>query len=534
MRNFTALKVVIAAGLPAVLAVVSIGGCGAKSSIARGEVRRVVLVVVDTLRGDFLGCAGGPVATPNLDALAARGVRFSQARTHIPITGPSHSSLFTGLLPSEHGVLNNTQVLDGVFETLPELARAHGMRTAAFISLGVLKDQFGLNQGFDSYDQRFHYSWERNAGEIGDAVIPWLEAVGDRESFLLWAHYSDPHAPYAAPGRVYAKCRLLINGEEAAVIQADGITVSIPATLVDGRCAVTLDYSDDCDIRPQTLVVEGLRAKPRVCRIEAGTGFQKASQKGLTFFAKLPAQMEIVTEKSKIEDIEIRFSVKHKLTYDEARSEYGFEVEYVDREIGRLMATLESRGWVDDTLIIFTADHGEGLGDHNHFGHIDQLYDTLLSVPLIMVAPGILPEGRVVSQSVSLVDIFPTIAELVGFSTPDGIRGRSLVPLMEPDGTLPDLPHIALTARPQADSDLEAVVVDGWKLIRKRETGQVALFDLDADPGELKDLAPEFPDDVERLNRILDEHLAASVSASAWAELDDESRSRLEALGYVN
>jgi len=105
---------------------------------------------------------------------------------------------------------------------------------------------------------------------------------------------------------------------------------------------------------------------------------------------------------------------------------------------------------------------------------------------------------------------------------------------MEPDGTLPDLPHIALTARPQADSDLEAVVVDGWKLIRKRETGQVALFDLDADPGELKDLAPEFPDDVERLNRILDEHLAASVSASAWAELDEESRSRLEALGYVN
>ncbi|RLE28913.1 MAG: hypothetical protein DRJ61_15555, partial [Acidobacteria bacterium] len=76
----------MAVGLPAIVAALSIGGCAAKSSIDRGEVRRVVLVVVDTLRGDYLACAGGPVATPNLDALAARGVRFSQARTHIPIT----------------------------------------------------------------------------------------------------------------------------------------------------------------------------------------------------------------------------------------------------------------------------------------------------------------------------------------------------------------------------------------------------------------------------------------------------------------
>ncbi len=530
MKNHTTFWFLLVAGLVVVSVAGMTGGCGAKPE----PIQRVILIVVDTLRGDYLGCAGGPVATPNLDALAARGVRFSQARSHIPITGPSHSSLFTGLLPSEHGVLNNTQILAGGFETLPEMAQANGMRTAAFISLGVLNRKFGLNQGFDSYDQRFEYSWDRNAGQISDAVIPWLKTVEDIEHFLLWVHYSDPHAPYAAPGRSFAKCRLLIDGEEVAEFQADGQTVSIPATLTDGRCVVTLDYAEDCDIRPETLVVKDIRTLPRACRIEAAAGLNDTQQTRAIYHAKMPAQMEIVAEKPKIQDIEIRLSVKHWLTHDEARREYGFEVEYVDREIGRLMATLESRGWVDDTLIIFTADHGEGIGDHGLVGHIDQLYDSLLSVPLIMVAPGILPEGRVVSQSVSLVDIFPTIAELVGFSTPAGIRGRSLVPLMEPDGTLPDLPHIALTSRPQADSDLEAVVIDGWKLIRKRETGEVALFDLDADPGELVDLAPKFPDEVERLNRILDEHLAASVSASAWAELDEESRSRLEALGYVN
>ncbi|MEN8163643.1 MAG: sulfatase [Acidobacteriota bacterium] len=534
MKHLTALKMLSAAGLVAVSVAGLAGGCGLRPPTDHPEIRRVILVVVDTLRGDHLACAGGPVATPNLDALAARGVRFSQARTHIPITGPSHSSLFTGLLPSEHGVLNNTQILAEGFETLPEVAQADGMRTAAFISLGVLRDQFGLNQGFDSYDQRFEYSWERNAGQIGDAVVPWLEEVEDRESFLVWAHYSDPHAPYAAPGRSFAKCRLLVDGEEVAEFQADGQTISVPATLTDGRCVVTLDYAEDCDVRPKTLVVKGIRTVPRSCRIEPTEGLYDTQQTREIYHARLPAQMEIVAEKSKIEDIEIRLSIKHWLTHDEARREYGFEVEYVDREIGRLVAALERRGWVDDTLIIFTADHGEGIGDHGLVGHIDQLYDSLLHVPLIMVAPGFLPEGRVVDQPVSLVDIFPTIAELVGFSHPEGIRGRSLIPLMEPGGKLPAVPHVALTARPQADSDLEAVVVDGWKLIRKRVTGEVALFNLDADPGELMDLAPEFPEDVDRLNRILDEYLASSVSTGAWAELDDESRSRLEALGYVN
>lgn len=505
------------------------GGCGAGPD----SIQRVILVVVDTLRGDHLACSGGPVATPNLDALAARGVRFSQARTHIPITGPSHSSLFTGLLPSEHGVLNNTQVLAEGFRTLPEMARDHGMRTAAFISLGVLKEKFGLAQGFDFYDQQFRYSWDRNAAEVNDAIIPWIEGVGDSEPFFLWAHYSDPHAPYAAPGQPFATCRVLVNGEETAVIEADGRTVSIPAPLVDGRCSLKLDYLDDCDIRPKKLVIEGLRTTPRGARILAGPRLIRRPEKSI-FLANPPVQFDFVAENPELKSLDIRFSVKHRLSVDGARREYGFEVEYVDRQIGRLMATLENRGWLDDTLILFTADHGEGIGDHNHVGHIDQLYDSLLSVPLIVVAPGRVPEGRVVDHPVSLVDVLPTIAELVGLSQPEGIRGRSLVPLMEPGGTLPDRPQVALTARPQADSDLEAVVIEGWKLIRKRETGEVALFDLSADPGELKDLAPEFPERVARLHQILDENLAPSGSTGVWADLDDESRSRLEALGYVN
>ena len=101
-------------------------------------VERVIMIVIDTLRGDYLSCAGGPVATPTMDALAARGVRFTNARSHCPITGPSHASMFTGLYPSDHGVLNNTQILDENHTTLAERFASAGWPTAAFVSLGVL------------------------------------------------------------------------------------------------------------------------------------------------------------------------------------------------------------------------------------------------------------------------------------------------------------------------------------------------------------------------------------------------------------
>jgi len=533
MKNpviFPTLRTQTAVALIAASIAVVIGGCTAKPA----PIQRIILIVIDTLRGDHLSCAGGPVATPNLDAWAARGVRFSQARSHIPITGPSHSSLFTGLLPSDHGVLNNTQLLAEGFETLPELARAHGMRTAAFISLGVIKGEFGLDQGFDSYDERFEYSWYRTADEISDAAIEWVDTVEDEEPFLLWTHFSDPHEPYAAPGRAYETCRVLVDGEEVAAIEANGQTVSIPMPWVDGRCIVTLDCDADSNNKSGKLVFSDFRTPGEPCRVTAKTDASRLPRTTPIFIFRSPADFLIEAEDPSSEPVEMRFSLKKHLSHQAASVEYGHEVEYVDAELGRLMAAIESRGWVDDSLIILTADHGEELGDHNRLGHIHYLYESSLHVPLVIVAPGHVPAGLVVDQSVSLIDILPTVAEMVGFSVPEGIRGTSIVPLMRPGGVLPARPHVALTARPEAASDLEAVIVDGWKLIRKRETGQVALFDLSADPGELTDLAPEHPNDVERLNSILNEYMAGSIETGAWAELDDESRARLEALGYVH
>jgi len=182
---------------------------------------------------------------------------------------------------------------------------------------------------------------------------------------------------------------------------------------------------------------------------------------------------------------------------------------------------------------VVVGDHGEGLGDHDLVGHIEQLYDSLLHVPLVLWAPGVLPAGVVVDEPVVLVDVWPTVAELLGLPPPAGARGRSLVPLVH-GAAWSAAPLLAQTFRPEAAHDLEALAEGGHKLVREPESGRLELYDLRADPGELTNLAAADPARAAELAARLDALLASlSVPAVApQAPLDDTTRSRLEALGY--
>jgi arylsulfatase A-like enzyme len=170
-------------------------------------VQRIVLVSIDTLRADHLGCYGAEDAeTPHIDALAAAGVRFDTAISPAPITLPSHASLLTGRDPPGHGVRNN-----GVFRladdvpTVAEPFAAAGFATAGFVSAFVLDARFGLARGFDVYDaelgmmkrSRDHAVPERRGDHTVDAALAWLADAPDR--FFLWVHLYDPHAAYEPP-----------------------------------------------------------------------------------------------------------------------------------------------------------------------------------------------------------------------------------------------------------------------------------------------------------------------------------------------
>jgi arylsulfatase A-like enzyme len=188
-------------------------GTLASACVPGASVERVVLVTIDTLRADHLGCYGGRwVATPSIDALAERGVRFETAISPAPLTLPAHATLMTGLDPPRHGVHNNSTFrLDGGFPTLAERMRERGLATAAFVGAVVLDRQYGLARGFDQYEDRmaprraageFGFA-ERTADRVVDAAIDWLETAPDR--FFLWVHLYDPHAGYKPPPRYLAE-----------------------------------------------------------------------------------------------------------------------------------------------------------------------------------------------------------------------------------------------------------------------------------------------------------------------------------------
>ena len=498
-------------------------------------VRRVVLVVVDTLRADAVGIWGGTAETPNLDRLAAEGVRFAAARSHAPITGPSHASLFTSRFPSETGVRTNGDRLGPELETWAEALARQGFDTAAFVSLGVLKREFGFGRGFAAYTDHFGLDWWRTADDLNRDVLPWVQSAA--EPFFLWVHYSDPHEPYAPPGRDYPRVRLTEDGRDLGSLPADGRTRRVEVDWTGRRLRLGFVEAEPALVEGGLVTLRAVRGGDGV-QVAAGRGMFPwyPDQKVANFVTALPGELELeraVGVPVPAGRAVVTLAVDVKLPIPETRSLYCAEVEHADRELGRLLAALRSRFDAEGTLVVVVGDHGEGLGDHDLVGHIEQLYDSLLHVPLVLWAPGVLPAGVVVDEPVGLVDVWPTVAELLGLPPPAGARGRSLVPLVR-GAARSAAPLLAQTFRPEAAHDLEALFEGGHKLVREPESGRLELYDLRADPGELTNLAAADPARAAELAARLDALLASlSVPAVApQAPLDDTTRSRLEALGY--
>jgi arylsulfatase A-like enzyme/Flp pilus assembly protein TadD len=191
----------------AVLFALAVAACG--KTRETGPPRNVVLITIDTLRADYVGYSGsGKVKTPNLDRLAAKGVAFTQARSPVPLTLPSHASLLTAAYPPSHGVrVNGRDRLSETSETLAEALKAKGYETAAFVSSFVLERRFGLSQGFDTYDDDLgtdvrhleSLEAERKAGAVVESFSKWLSGRSTEKPFFAWIHFYDPHAPYEPP-----------------------------------------------------------------------------------------------------------------------------------------------------------------------------------------------------------------------------------------------------------------------------------------------------------------------------------------------
>ncbi|MEM8962309.1 MAG: sulfatase-like hydrolase/transferase [Acidobacteriota bacterium] len=215
---------------------------------------------------------------------------------------------------------------------------------------------------------------------------------------------------------------------------------------------------------------------------------------------------------------------------------YAGEIAYADEALGALIAKLRDAGVYERTIIVVTADHGEGMGEHNESTHSLLAYNSTLHIPLVIKPPTGVPSNQRIAARVGLVDIFPTVLEWLNIDVPDDIQGQSLVRHLNPEGTpLTDRVIYAETLSPRINhewGELRALYVDELKYIHGPRP---ELFDIAADPRELDDLIAERPDDAARLKSNLESYLDryAVDGLDASVAIDDETAQRLMALGYL-
>jgi arylsulfatase A-like enzyme/tetratricopeptide (TPR) repeat protein len=212
----------------------------------------VLLITVDTTRADHLPAYGyKKIKTPNLDSLARQGILFRQCATTSPLTLPAHCSIFTGNYPTYHGVrINGNTALSSENLTLAEAFSENGYQTGAFVGAFVLDGRWGLNQGFDHYDDQFDLKKfkkldlgmvQRPGNEIADAALSWLEGQKEK-SFFAWLHFYDPHTPYSPPDQYRPASNSMIDLYDAEIAFMDEQI---------GRC---LKWLDENGLREKTIV----------------------------------------------------------------------------------------------------------------------------------------------------------------------------------------------------------------------------------------------------------------------------------------
>ncbi|HCK10856.1 MAG: hypothetical protein CME21_16220 [Gemmatimonadetes bacterium] len=398
----------------------------------------VLFIITDQQRVDTIGSYGCELgATPTIDRMAAAGCRFQDAYCNNPLCMPSRASILTGRYPNTHGVRTNGCIAHQELPLLPEQLKKAGYDTAAFgkmhfhpgscenaggywpehrelvdagvdltqpylgfdtIRLGLGHSEIlpGLHERgmAETHPEILKLRGPRNALEapdelirdahkiptyktavpteyyatnwVADQTIAYLEQVDG--PFFAWCGFGDPHHPFNPPGEYWNRFRP--EGMSAPVMR-----------------------EGELDDKP-----------PHFRAFQAGyyrgkdtDGFLLGSDPYLR-----DGRVEII------------------------RAAYFGMVALIDDAVARILATLEARGLLENTIVFFLSDHGELLGDHDLILKGAFHYQALINVPLIVYAPGLLPGGRVIDGSVGLMDLNPTILELAGASIPDGTQARSL------------------------------------------------------------------------------------------------------------
>lgn len=415
---------------------------------AEAKPRRVVFIMTDTTRWDMLNCYKHTgLQTPNLDRLAASGIRFDRAYTCQPVCTPARGGIFTGTFPHSNGAWGNCMPLGQTVHTIGQRLSDHGIHTA-YMGKWHLdgSDYFGTGRCPQGWDQRYWLDWRnyletlsnedrvrlRNPAtnrdpkltseftfghNVANKAIDFLQAHGS-EDFFLSVSFDEPHDPFLCP-RPFS------------------------------------EMYKDYVFPSSSNLADTLETKPERQRVWAGDNLHNPPRpiKSPDFF--------------------------------------GCQ-SFVDHQIGRVLAAIDKHA--PDALVIYTADHGDHLQSHHLFSKGPAMYDEITRIPFLVRWPGRTPEKSVCSHPVSHINIVPTVLDAFGLSVPKVLEGKSMLPTIRDPKVRTNEVVFTEFNRFEVDHDgfggiqpIRAAFDGRFKLaVNLEDTDE--LYDLESDPGEMTNL----------------------------------------------
>ncbi len=443
----------------------------------------LLVVTIDSGRADHMTMYGyGRDTTPEMARVAADGFVFTEAFTAATYSGPSHATIFTGLYPGQHGLIDNGLRLTDEVLPLAGLLKQLGYRTGAFIGEEVIGPETDLDRGFDTYElhevEGHKHDEKTLSGDTAGfrAAMRWLEdwhAGEPRKPFFIWFHVQQVHQSYDPPPPY------------------DSLFLDVPRD-------VEIDGIDDFELR-------------------CANDVRKALKNG-QLTEEMKAQVEAL---------------------------YDGEYRLVDDELGRILDFFRQTGIYDRTMIVLTADHGEHLFEESEinfgpgsFRHGRLYFEPVVRIPLVIKPPAgrIAEAGLRPAVTATTVDLLPTVMEVLGLESPPSLPGRSLVPWMEN----PELHDSVDTVYFQ--ENFRGRVMTGlrtpeWKYIRKLKEGRTQhwLLDLQNDPEESRNHYAANRQVADDLERRLDQWLAQqdTVTPASLSDMSERMREALRKAGYL-
>jgi len=435
--------------------------------------KNILFLMVDQMRADCLGCAGHPVVkTPNLDGLAAKGVRFSRAYAQHPQCAPSRASLFTGRYPHANGSISNHTPMGDTETTLGELFLRAGYRSIAIgkthlfpkkIASSFSETLLTEGQQSDAADPEVlhpdYKKWIRENGYwetlkavyaghsseayrssfqavpnplpveaymdgwVGDRAVEMIDTLVPEEPFFLFVSFPGPHNPFDVPEPY--------------------------ASLYDpGNIPLPESFGEDLSVKPPQHQEYKVRGRRNI-----GANYEKLDEESL----------------------------------QRVMAQYYGNISLIDDQIGKIIDALTRRGLDENTLILFTSDHGELLGDHGLLlkstDAYPMLYDVSLRVPLVIKIPELPSPDRGMNSMVELIDIAPTLLDWAGVQNTSWMQGMSLAPYLWRKDAIIERNTVFAES-----GSVKMIRNSRYKLVYYPGQDYGELYDLEADQNEIKNL----------------------------------------------